>query len=74
MPNLNRTGPLGEGSKTGKKLGKCIPNNTTQQNNEEEITNRRRKNIFGRVRRGLGQGFGGGQKNANRRGRRNSNG
>jgi hypothetical protein len=42
MPNLNRTGPESEGSKTGRKLGKC-------KKSKEEITQ------VGQIGNGLGK-------------------
>ncbi len=40
MPGLDRTGPEGQGSQTGRGLGKCNPNNKNAQtkNNEENTT------------------------------------
>ncbi|MCW3806713.1 DUF5320 domain-containing protein [Plebeiibacterium marinum] len=48
MPRFDRTGPEGQGSQTGRKMGKCNPNNreTTEQIDVNETS------------RGLGRGFG----------------
>jgi hypothetical protein len=37
MPNQNRTGPKGKGSKTGRKLGKCHTTETEQKQMVEQI-------------------------------------
>jgi len=34
MPNLNRKGPNGEGAMTGRKLGKCSPENKGKTDEE----------------------------------------
>jgi hypothetical protein len=34
MPNLNRKGPNGEGAMTGKKMGKCSPENKGKTDDE----------------------------------------
>lgn len=52
MPNLNRKGPNGEGAMTGRKLGKCNPENKGKT--DEEIM-RDRVMMPGQ---GLGQGLG----------------
>ena len=49
MPGLNRTGPLGEGPMTGRKQGRCNPNN---RKNLSEAPSRPLKG------RGLGLGKG----------------
>ena len=36
MPGFNRTGPSGEGPRTGKALGKCNPGKDNDLNTEEE--------------------------------------
>lgn len=64
MPRLDGTGPLGEGSMTGRGLGKCNPENTDA------------KVIYGIGRGGIpygcgrGRMFGGGRNRFNRFGRR----
>ena len=35
MPGFNRTGPSGEGPKTGRGLGKCNPNSPLNKNQTE---------------------------------------
>ncbi|MFA5010777.1 MAG: DUF5320 domain-containing protein [Ignavibacteria bacterium] len=59
MPNLNGTGPVGNGPMTGKKLGKCNrPNSTISDNsvtdNKETTSGLKRDNSN----RGKGNGFG----------------
>lgn len=46
MPRLDGTGPLGEGSRTGRVLGNCVPKDN--QKNEQTINNKNRKHINGR--------------------------
>ncbi len=70
MPGLNRKGPLGEGSMTGRKMGRCNPENRGKTD-DEIIQNRipesseTKKGIgwgLGRGRgRGLGRGLGRGR-------------
>lgn len=36
MPGLNRKGPEGQGSQTGRKMGKCNPNNNMDDLNNNE--------------------------------------
>jgi hypothetical protein len=55
MPNLNGTGPLGKGSMTGKKLGKCRKPNLNIT--EEPATDNKEKTI-GLSRSGLNRGKG----------------
>lgn len=61
MPGLDSTGPQGQGSRSGRGLGKCNPRGEQQdtQNTSEE-------NVRGR---GLGRGRGRGNGNGNGRGR-----
>ena len=65
MPGLNRRGPLGEGPRTGRGLGRCNPQNKGKT--EEEILQSRMENnsneesFFGRGRQlgyGMGRGLG----------------
>lgn len=59
MPNLNRKGPNGEGAMTGRKLGKCNPENKGKT--DEEIM-RDRVMMPGQGRgQALGQGLSFGQ-------------
>jgi len=54
MPNLNGTGPTGQGSQTGRGLGNCNPaNNSNEQQNKQ-------RPLGGFFRRGSGRRFGGG--------------
>lgn len=75
MPNLNGTGPLGEGPKTGWKMGNC--KKTTSENDTVETSDAENKQTNeGEVIYGLGRGgkpFGGGgmgfgNRNRNRNG------
>ena len=54
MPGYDRTGPEGQGSKTGRGLGRCNPNNKS----EDQAANEEFPRGFG-MRRGrkLGRGF-----------------
>lgn len=62
MPGFDRTGPTGQGSQTGRGLGKCNPKN-------KDVDNEIQKNFtFGRG-RGLGRGLGRRKANGNRLGR-----
>ncbi|MDA3930226.1 MAG: DUF5320 domain-containing protein [Prolixibacteraceae bacterium] len=63
MPGFDKTGPMGQGSQTGRKSGKCNPNNELGS----EVTNadRPRRRLFGFLNgnqnvsgRGRGQGLG----------------
>jgi hypothetical protein len=40
MPGLDRTGPEGQGSQTGRRLGKCSPDNRINQAGNKEDNNR----------------------------------
>lgn len=53
MPGLDGTGPMGQGSQTGRGLGNCNPTNNA---NEQQNTQRPMGGFF---RRGGGRGFGG---------------
>ena len=55
MPGLDRTGPAGQGPRTGRKEGKCAP----EKNNNKE------KRDFPRF--GWGQGKGKGRRHGNRK-------
>ena len=56
MPGFDRTGPRGQGSQTGRGLGKCNPKKKNEDNdNQSNVTGR----FGGRgVRIGRGRGFG----------------
>jgi len=61
MPGLDGTGPMGQGSQTGRGLGRCNPANNTEIN---ENIQRPMGGAFGRgygrgMGRGMGRGFGG---------------
>lgn len=64
MPNQDGTGPLGKGSKTDRRMGKCVNNNTSQNNVEQNFFGRMRRwyigggNGWGRRRNGNGRGQG----------------
>lgn len=58
MPNFDQTGPMGEGSMTGRKMGKC-------SKNESEKTNFWGKGCRGKG-RGVGRGSNCGSGNQNR--------
>lgn len=70
MPNQDGTGPLGQGAKTGRKLGNCN-NNTSQNSNQQTFFGRMRRwyrgggNGWGRRRNGNGKGQGNGINNNN---------
>lgn len=69
MPGLDGKGPEGQGSQTGRGLGKCNPNNQNPENQaamEEFRAGRGRRRGFGFNRsesagKGCGRGFGGGR-------------
>jgi len=54
MPNLNRKGPNGEGAMTGRKMGKCNPENKGKTD-EEIIQN---KTVPSKPEQGMGRGQG----------------
>ena len=54
MPNLNRKGPNGEGAMTGRKMGKCNPENKGKTD-EEIIQN---KTVPSQPGKGMGCGQG----------------
>ena len=65
MPNFNQKGPMGEGSMTGRKMGRCsnygaaLRNQTNQEN--ENVVNPSNDNFFERFfGRGRGRGMGNG--------------
>lgn len=83
MPGFDRTGPMGEGSRTGRQSGKCNPEN--RRNNDGMAEEQPRRGFFGlRIRngqdsgnsgaganRGRGQGNGRGKGRGMRSGRNN---
>jgi len=82
MPGFDKTGPLGQGSMTGRKRGRCRDTQTAQSEKTSEQTAENKEVVYGLGRGGRrrggaglgkrfgnGSGFGGGR----RRGRRSSN-
>ena len=74
MPGHDRTGPVGLGSQTGRKMGKCNPNTNSEINNNSEqvFYGLGRKRCLGRMKgqgfgEGKGQGFGAGKGGMRRR-------
>jgi len=65
MPKLNRKGPMGEGAMTGRKLGKCNPENKGKT--DEEIL--QSKTESAQTSRGMGNGQGKGMGNGQGRGK-----
>ena len=69
MPGFDRTGPEGQGSQTGRKLGKCNPTRNTDEQSGADVATRgmgmrrgmgrgmARGNQFGKT-KGQGNGFG----------------
>ncbi|HBH47889.1 MAG TPA: hypothetical protein DDX98_04580 [Bacteroidales bacterium] len=56
MPGFDRTGPKGQGSQTGRKLGKCNP--PKEDSSEQLDANETRSGKGRRLGRGVGKGFG----------------
>lgn len=80
MPGLNRTGPFGDGPKTGRGLGRCNPDNKDIEFSAAEVAGLGRSHLFRgggtgkgpgrRMGRGMGPGAGRGMgPGAGRRGR-----
>lgn len=74
MPDFNQTGPMGQGSMTGRKMGKCTNfgakvKEQTATDAQENVQN----NAQG-MGRGMGRGFGGGRGMGRCRGRGNRGG
>jgi len=59
MPNLNRKGPEGAGAMTGRKLGKCSPDNKGKT--DEEILKERTSTTTPTQGKGRGLGLGRGK-------------
>ncbi len=55
MPGFDRTGPKGQGSQTGRKLGKCNPN--SQKSNNTQVVDELQNGLGMRRGRGMGKGF-----------------
>jgi hypothetical protein len=68
MPGFDSTGPSGQGSRTGRKLGQCAPEKDA---NEDTIETDRVKRRSNGLRLGLGRGLGRGNGRGNGRGRGN---
>ncbi|MFH1195826.1 MAG: DUF5320 domain-containing protein [bacterium] len=65
MPNLDRTGPQGQGAMTGRRRGRCANTQTLQTEKSDAQTVETKEEILGlgrggRPRGGGGFGFGGG--------------
>ena len=59
MPNLNQTGPQGQGPMTGRKMGRCTNYGATQKNvSEESDNNSNKKSIDNLFVRDRGMGYG----------------
>lgn len=56
MPGLNRRGPNGDGAMTGRKMGRCNPDNKGKP--DDEIIQNRISSPSGNQERGYGQGRG----------------
>ena len=74
MPGFDRTGPEGQGSQTGRKMGKCNPNN---QDTNEHLDVKETLSGLGRrfghgMGKGLGLGRGAGKGLGRRKGRGNA--
>ena len=68
MPGLDRTGPEGKGSQTGRKMGKCNPSKSDSNDplDQETLSERSRfgrgRNQSGEQGRGFGKGDGKGRR------------
>lgn len=58
MPGLNQTGPMGQGPKTGKGMGRCNPDNKGKTDDEILQTKDSSLESEQRLGRGLGLGRG----------------
>jgi hypothetical protein len=64
MPNQDRTGPEGQGSRTGRGLGKCNPDNEDSNQSKGKGLGRGQGRGFGRRQgKGSGRGLGRGRNN-----------
>ena len=59
MPGLNRRGPLGEGPMTGRRMGRCNPDNKGKT--DDEILQNKDSSLEPEQRLGRGLGLGRGQ-------------
>ena len=76
MPGLNQTGPMGQGSMSGRKMGKCTnfgaKNQQTNPDNVQENTPTNGRGMGRRLGRGQGgQGMGMGRRNRHGNGNNN---
>jgi len=83
MPGFNQTGPMGQGSMTGRKMGKCTnfgAQGQEQTSNDAQDNTQNLSQGFGRggmgrgMGRGMARGFGGGRGMGRGRGRGNRGG
>ena len=58
MPGLDRTGPEGQGSRTGRQLGKCTNNDSGGLNQETPLGKGPERVIGKGMGRGMGRGAG----------------
>jgi len=67
MPNLDRTGPQGQGPMTGRRMGRCSNNKTTKTSDTTEKSTGENEILYGVGRGGrpwgggMGRCFGGGR-------------
>lgn len=66
MPNYDRTGPMGEGAMTGRRMGRCNPDNKGLS--REDLQDKNENQDMPVLGMGMGRGFRGGR--AMRRGNR----
>lgn len=59
MPGLNQTGPTGQGPRTGRRMGRCNPDNKGKT--DDEILQNRNSTVEPGQGMGRGLGFGRGQ-------------
>jgi len=69
MPRRDGTGPDGQGSRTGRGMGNCTPDNNTPQEEQNMGIGRRIANGVGRMFQGNGGGRGKGNRGGGRRNR-----
>jgi|GEM_PF-255272 len=54
MPGLDHTGPLGQGPRTGRRMGKCAPKNTDGTNSANNVPSQRGRGMGRNQGKGLG--------------------
>ncbi len=59
MPGFDRTGPMGQGSLTGRRRGRCLDSKTTESEKTNEQTTSEKEIIYGLGRGGRPCGGGG---------------